>query len=76
MSLNDGNAHMQAHITLSGGAVRYRYDKQDPTATVGHILSSGDCLEVKSTENVKNIRFIRMGSTSGNLSVTYEALYG
>ena len=75
-SLNDGNAHIQAHITITGGAVRYRYDDTNPTATVGHILSSGDTLIVSGTNNVNRIRFIRMGSTSGTLSVTYEAFYG
>ena len=66
--------HVRAVMTVSGGMMRYRYDGDDPTASVGHLLSHGDMLIIEGMVNVTNFKAIRVGSQSGTLSTTYESV--
>lgn len=59
-------------ITVEGARVRYRYDGSNPSSTVGHILDPMDSLVVEGLHNLKNIKFIRTGATSGTLQVSYR----
>lgn len=69
-------SHLRAVVTAEGGIMRYRYDGTAPTTTVGHLLSHGDTVIVEGGNNVKNFRAIRLGTKSGTLQTTYEAVYG
>ncbi len=67
----DGNA-TRAFLTLEGGQVRYRFDGDDPTSSVGHILDAGGFLVVEGQNQLSTIRFIRSGTSDGAASITYE----
>lgn len=71
-----GTAHLKAHVTATGAAMRYRYDGTSPTSSVGHILSHGDTLDIVGTVNLANFKAIRSGANSGTLHVTYEVSHG
>ena len=60
-----------AQITAEGGDMRYRLDGTDPTASIGHLLKSGDTLKLRDLIFLKNFKVIRTGSVSGTLSITY-----
>ncbi len=64
-------AEPSAQITAEGGDMRYRLDGTDPTASIGHLLKTGDTLKLKDLILLKNFRIIRTGSVSGTLSITY-----
>ena len=46
--------------TVETDQVRYRLDGGAPTATVGHLVSVGQNIEVHGEENVQNFRIIRV----------------
>ena len=60
-----------AFFTAEGANARYRMDGTDPTASVGHLLNSGEALTVDGLENLTKLRFIRDDATDVTLSVTY-----
>lgn len=60
-----------AYITVEG-EIRYRYDGQDPTASVGHFLSDGGYLVLRGVHQMDSFRCIRTGNVDAQLSVTYE----
>lgn len=61
-----------ATISVEGGAVRYRPDNTNPTASVGHALEVGDVLVLESADAIQRATFIRRDGTDATLSVTYE----
>ena len=71
-----GSSHTRAFITVDTGQLRYRYDGENPTSTVGHLAGFGDSIIIEGTVNIKNFKAIRSGGTSATLSVTYEAVHG
>ena len=58
-------------ITAESGVMRYRYDGTDPTSTVGHILRPNSTMTIEGSINLSQLKFIRTGTTSGKLQVTY-----
>jgi hypothetical protein len=62
----------RARITVATNPVRYRYDGDDPTATVGHYLAADSETEIVGRQNIGNLRFIRAGGSDGVVSVTLE----
>jgi hypothetical protein len=68
-----GQAAARAFITAEAGAMRYRVDGQNPTASVGHPLLDSDFLELESIYLIKNFRAIKHTAAAGKISVTYEA---
>ncbi len=60
-----------AFCTLETGQVRFRMDGSDPTSTTGHLLEVGQSFTIYNRAALVNIKFIRTGSTSGALKVTY-----
>lgn len=60
-----------ALITAEGCDMRYRLDGQDPTASTGHLLKTGEDLKFKFLAQLKNFKVIRTGGTSGILQVSY-----
>ena len=71
-----GNSFVRAHVTATGGAMRYRYDGTSPTSSVGHMLSHGDSIDMDGTVNISNFKAIRSGANNGTLHVTYEVNHG
>ena len=61
-----------AFITCANGPIRCRFDGENPTATVGHLLYDKETLELKSYTEIQNFRAIKSASTDGILSVTYR----
>ena len=62
----------KALVTVETAQVRFRTDGTDPTAAIGHVLDAGDTLELDSSDELQKIKFIRTGSTSATLRVTFE----
>jgi hypothetical protein len=60
-----------AAITFETAPVRYTTDGTPPTATYGHLMSPNDDIELESAEEIAGFRAIRVGSTSGTITVTY-----
>lgn len=59
-----------AVISVETAAVRFKFDA-DPTASEGHVLEIGDSLELRGSDEVKSIRFIRRDGVSAVLAVSY-----
>lgn len=63
----------RAFISAETAQMRFRYDGTAPTSTVGHILESGQTVEIVGYDDILNFRIIRTGATSGTIRVTLEA---
>ena len=64
----------QAIITLETAQVRWRADGTAPTSSEGHLLEIADTLAFTGANwqhMLNTIQFIRTGSTSGALKITY-----
>jgi hypothetical protein len=59
-------------ITFETAPIRWRADSEDPTATEGHLQNTMSSLVIEGYHNLKNIRFIRQGTTSGVARVSYR----
>lgn len=69
-----GSGHTSAFITVATASIRFRVDATiNPTATVGHLLGTGDTLELDSHAQLVNFKAIRSGGTDATLSVSYGA---
>lgn len=62
----------RAIVTTETASIRYRYDGTSPTASEGHLLTPQSVLVLTGSDNIKNFRAIRSGSTSGIIKCTYE----
>lgn len=62
-------------ITVEGTAgtndIRVTFDGTAPTSTVGHLVVAGSTITIDGTDNMLAFRAIRVGGTSGAISVTY-----
>lgn len=61
----------KAFVTAETAEMRFRFDGESPTKTEGHIIDSGDTLELYGNANVVNFEAIRTGDVSGVLKITY-----
>ena len=61
----------RAYITVETAQCRFRYDGTDPSSTVGHLLVPTSSILVEGYTQLNNIKFIRTGTTSATLQVTY-----
>jgi len=61
----------KAIITVEVASIRIRTDGTHPTATVGHLVNSGDTIKLDSIDEITSFHAIRTGSLSAVLSVTY-----
>lgn len=61
----------QVIITVETAQFRYRIDGQNPTATVGHVISPNASLVLEGTAQLNNFKGFRTGGTSAKISVTY-----
>lgn len=71
--LNPGGAAPPrgAVLTLETANIRWRTDGGNPTAAVGHLMTTTDSLVIHGANNLKNFRVIRAGGVNGSLRVTY-----
>jgi len=61
-------------LTVEDADVRFRTDGSAPTSSEGHLLYEGQTLQFTDKnymDLVKNIKFIRAGSTDAKLKITY-----
>ena len=58
-------------VTVESQAVRFRLDGVAPTATVGHVLTAGDSLELVGFWEIDQFRVIRRDASDATLSVSY-----
>jgi len=65
---------LAALITVETAACRIRVDGTDPTADVGHLLSSGDSIVIHGADNLGRFRAIRSTGTDSDLFITYLSL--
>lgn len=63
--------HNYAMITVETNPVRYTVDGTIPTASLGHLLSPGDILELTSVQEVKNFRVIRQSAADATLMASF-----
>lgn len=58
-------------LTAETAQMRYCVDGTTATSTVGHLLETGDIMELWGQNSLKNFSAIRTGATSGAIKVTY-----
>jgi hypothetical protein len=58
-------------LTLEEGDVRFRIDGGQPSASIGHYLTSGDALVLSGTQALTQFQAYRAGDVSTSLRVTY-----
>lgn len=61
----------QVVVTIETAQVRCLWDGTAPTSTTGHVFDPTDTILVEGLPNIKNLRCIRTGATSGVLQVTF-----
>jgi len=59
-------------ITFETGQIRWRADGTDPTSSEGHLQNAMSSIVIEGYHNLKKIRFIRTGTTSGVAKVSYR----
>lgn len=69
---SDTSKVWKVFLTLETAEIRFRLDGTAPTSAEGHIMSSGDTLELTDPDGISNFKAIKTGGTSGVLKVTYE----
>lgn len=62
----------QGYFSVEGGNVRYWLDGINPSSTVGHLIWEGDAVVIAGVNNLLNLKFIRTGSTTTTIRVSYE----
>lgn len=62
---------MRAFFTVETAPCRYRYDGTAPTASTGHLLGSGDSVQILGLSNINNFSVVAV-SNAATLMVTYE----
>ena len=57
---------------VEGASIRFRYDGDDPTPTVGFLAEVGDLVTVDGDDDVKKFLAIRTGGVSASLTVSFS----
>lgn len=60
-----------ATLTVESADLRYRIDGQAPTATVGHLVTSGNDLVLTSLDAIQKFQAIRDAATDVDVTITY-----
>lgn len=60
-----------AVIGVESEPMRFRDDGDNPSATVGYLVASGETLELHSREAIKQFRAIRDGASDSTLNISY-----
>lgn len=61
-----------AFITVEGGNIRFWLDGTSPTSLVGHLVMEGDSVLIQGINTISNALFIRTGSTTTTLRISYD----
>lgn len=61
----------RATITVETNPIRFTLDGSAPTASLGHLASAGDIIELQSAEEVREFQAIRQGAADATLMVTF-----
>lgn len=68
----DGENATRAIITIQDAQIRYMYNGDTPTASLGHVVNPFDTITLLGSQNIRNFKAIRKGSTDAKISCTYE----
>ena len=60
-----------AIMSVETGAMRVRVDGTNPTATIGFLVSAGQELKVFGSDQLNNLKMIRVTSDSAVLNIQY-----
>lgn len=69
--LNSSPKPKKAIVTVEDAQLRYRMDGTDPTTSLGHLANPMDAIVLEGYSQLQNTKFIRKGSTSATIFVTY-----
>lgn len=61
-----------AIVTARGGGVMYRFDGGAPTTDLGHFIAADSNVEIRGSQNIANLKFIRAGLTNASLTITLK----
>lgn len=68
-----GSRYSQAaYITIEDADVRYTYDGTTPSATVGHLLTSGSSIALSGHRDISTFKAYRAAGIDATLRITYE----
>lgn len=71
MSLTEyGPSILRALITVEGSSARYNYDGSVPTGSLGHMVNSGDVIQILGVNNLQQFQVVSLGTTT--FMITYE----
>jgi len=65
-----GPSIIRALLTVEGSSARYNYDGSTPTSSVGHMVNSGDVIQILGANNLQQFNVISLGTTT--FMITYE----
>jgi hypothetical protein len=65
-----GHKQTNAWITVEGAPIRFRIDGTDPTAVEGHLVDTGEQIEVTGYRNLQRFRAIRTAAFATVIRVT------
>lgn len=61
----------KAFVTVETNSIRVRWDGTDPTASVGHLLTSGSSITIIGEDNVQRFRMIRASADATVMITLY-----
>ena len=65
-----GASIIRALITVEGSSARYNYDGSTPTSSLGHMVNSGDVIQILGINNLQQFNVVSLGTTT--FMITYE----
>ena len=65
-----GPSILRALITVEGSSARYNYDGSTPTSSLGHMVNSGDVIQILGVDNLQQFQVVSLGTTT--FMITYE----
>jgi len=70
-----GHQVRRIFISVSGNDIRMRMDGSDPTATVGHLISSGGSFSLTGANYraaIKNLKFIQVSAAGTIFGTAFD----
>lgn len=61
-----------ALISVEDADIRFWYDGNSPTISVGHLLLHNNMIGLEGQNNLRNLRIISAGTTSAKVRLSYE----
>lgn len=63
---------IRAFVTVEGSSARYRYDGTAPVVGTGHLINSGDSVQILGLTNIQNFKCISTSAGTTTLMTTFE----